>query len=179
MEFAEIAALSSAINCGSASSVCPLYRTRCTRGWRRAGRSLGSKPWRTAAWSRGRRAGQVEDCLLCGACAANCPSFVPRRPVPGGAGRLAKELGLRCRSDVLKRSPIPGALAVGTPGLHLAHDWVATVRQRALARSSATIRAALRAMPRPRFGPPRTGPGNWQTNGDGRRERSGTSPAAL
>ena len=38
---------------------------------------------------------KLEDCLLCGACAANCPSFVPTTDLflEARAG-LAKELGL-------------------------------------------------------------------------------------
>ena len=123
MEFAEIAALFKCNKCGSCTSVCPLYQNTVHEGMAARGKVALLEAVADGRLEAGEAVrAKLEDCLLCGACAANCPSFVPTTDLflEARAG-LAKELGLPLPIRLLlKALSIPGALAVGTPGLHLA-----------------------------------------------------------
>ena len=174
MEFAEIAALFKCNKCGSCTSVCPLYQNTVHEGMAARGKValLEAVADGRLEAGEGVRA-KLEDCLLCGACAANCPSFVPTTDLflEARAG-LAKELGLPLAIRVLlKALSIPGALAVGTPGLYLAHRLgLPQLANGPLGEKlPPTIRAALRAMPPAPLRSFRTQAGKLPTNGDGRR----------
>ena len=174
MEFAEIAALFKCNKCGSCTSVCPLYQNTVHEGMAARGKValLEAVADGRLEAGEGVRA-KLEDCLLCGACAANCPSFVPTTDLflEARAG-LAKELGLPLAIRVLlKALSIPGALAVGTPGLYLAHRLgLPQLANGPLGEKlPPTIRAALRAMPPAPLRSFRAQAGKLPTNSDGRR----------
>jgi glycolate oxidase iron-sulfur subunit len=174
MELAEIAALFKCNKCGSCTSVCPLYQNTVHEGMAARGKValLEAVADGRLEAGEGVRA-KLEDCLLCGACAANCPSFVPTTDLflEARAG-LAKELGLPLAIRMLlKALSIPGALAVGTPGLYLAHRLgLPQLANGPLGEKlPATIRAALRAMPPAPLRSFRAQAGKLPTNSDGRR----------
>jgi glycolate oxidase iron-sulfur subunit len=122
MEFAELAALFKCNKCGSCTSVCPLYQNTVNEGMAARGKVALLEAVADGRLQAGEAVrAKLEDCLLCGACATNCPSFVPTTDLflEARAG-LAKDLGqpplIRA---LLLALATPGTLAVGTPGLHL------------------------------------------------------------
>ncbi|MFA5027212.1 MAG: (Fe-S)-binding protein [Candidatus Methylomirabilota bacterium] len=124
MEFSEIASLFKCNKCGSCTSVCPLYQNTVNEGMAARGKVALLEAVADGRLEAGEAVrAKLDDCLLCGACATNCPSFVPTTDLflEARAG-LAKDLGLPLPIRLLLRAlAMPGALAAGTPGLHLFH----------------------------------------------------------
>ena len=122
MEFGELAALFKCNKCGSCTSVCPLYQNTVLEGMAARGKVALLEAVADGRLEAGEAVrAKLEDCLLCGACAANCPSFVPTTDLflEARAG-LAKDLGLPLPIRLLlKALATPGLMAVGTPGLHI------------------------------------------------------------
>jgi glycolate oxidase iron-sulfur subunit len=117
--------------CGACTAVCPLYQHTTYEGMAARGKLAlleaavdnhlgGLGP------SRGLRA-RLEDCLLCGACAANCPSLVPTTALfLEGRAALARTLGLPL--------PVRGMLAMlASTGLQAAGmPWVGLAQRAGL-----------------------------------------------
>jgi glycolate oxidase iron-sulfur subunit len=152
MEFSEIASLFKCNKCGSCTSVCPLYQNTVNEGMAARGKVALLEAVADGRLEAGEAVrAKLEDCLLCGACATNCPSFVPTTDLflEARAG-LAKELGLPLPIRLLLRAlAMPGTLAVGTPGLHLVHRLgVPRIADGPLGEKlPPVVRAMLRAMP--------------------------------
>jgi glycolate oxidase iron-sulfur subunit len=152
MEFSELAALFKCNKCGSCTSVCPLYQNTVNEGMAARGKVALLEAVADGRLEAGEAVrAKLEDCLLCGACATNCPSFVPTTDLflEARAG-LAKDLGLPLPIRLLLRAlATPGALAAGTPGLHLAHRLgLPQLANGPLGEQlPSVIRAALRSMP--------------------------------
>ena len=174
MEFSELAALFKCNKCGSCTSVCPLYQNTVHEGMAARGKlALLEAVADGRLEAREAVRAKLEDCLLCGACAANCPSFVPTTDLflEARAG-LAKELGLPLPIRLLLRAlSTPGALAVGTPGLHLFQRLgLPQIANGPLGEKlPPVIRAALRSMPPAPLRSFRGRAERLSTNGDGRR----------
>jgi glycolate oxidase iron-sulfur subunit len=122
MEFHDPAALYKCNKCGSCTSVCPLYQHTVNEGMAARG-----KVALLEAVADGRLAARhavrakLEDCLLCGACAHNCPSFVPTTELflEARAG-LAKALGVPVPIRLLLAAlQSPALMNLGTPPLGL------------------------------------------------------------
>lgn len=122
MEFSELAALFKCNKCGSCTSVCPLYQNTVLEGMAARGKMALLEAVADGRLEAGEAVrAKLEDCLLCGACAANCPSFVPTTELflEARAG-LAKELGLPLPIRLLLRAlASPAVMAAGTPGRHI------------------------------------------------------------
>jgi glycolate oxidase iron-sulfur subunit len=152
MEFSELAALFKCNKCGSCTSVCPLYQNTVNEGMAARGKVALLEAVADGRLEAGEAVrAKLEDCLLCGACATNCPSFVPTTDLflEARAG-LAKDLGLPLPIRLLLRAlATPGALAVGTPGMNLAHRLgLPQLADGPLGeRLPSMIRAALRSIP--------------------------------
>jgi glycolate oxidase iron-sulfur subunit len=152
MEFSELAALFKCNKCGSCTSVCPLYQNTVHEGMAARGKLALLEAVADGRLEAGEAVrAKLEDCLLCGACAQNCPSFVPTTELflEARAG-LAKDLGLPVPIRILlKALATPGALAAGSPGLHLFQRLgLSQLAAGPLGEKlPATIRAALRSMP--------------------------------
>lgn len=152
MEFSELAALFKCNKCGSCTSVCPLYQNTVHEGMAARGKLALLEAVADGRLEAGEAVrAKLEDCLLCGACAANCPSFVPTTDLflEARAG-LAKELGLPLPIRLLLRAlSTPGVLAAGTPGLHLFQRLgLPQIANGPLGEKlPPVIRAALRSMP--------------------------------
>ena len=78
MQLSTVSGLWKCNKCGACTAVCPLYQQTVHEGMAARGKLalLEAVVEGKAIPSRGLRA-KLEDCLLCGACAANCPSLVP------------------------------------------------------------------------------------------------------
>jgi glycolate oxidase iron-sulfur subunit len=152
MEFSELAALFKCNKCGSCTSVCPLYQNTVNEGMAARGKVALLEAVADGRLEAGEAVrAKLEDCLLCGACATNCPSFVPTTDLflEARAG-LAKDLGLPLPIRLLLRAlATPGVLAAGTPGLNLAHRLgLPQLADGPLGEHlPSVVRAALRAMP--------------------------------
>ena len=174
MEFSELAALFKCNKCGSCTSVCPLYQNTVHEGMAARGKLALLEAVADGRLESGEAVrDKLEDCLLCGACAANCPSFVPTTDLflEARAG-LAKELGLPLPIRLLLRAlSTPGALAAGTPGLHLLQRLgLPQIANGPLGEKlPPVIRAALRSMPPAPLRSFRGRAERLLTNGDGRR----------
>jgi glycolate oxidase iron-sulfur subunit len=125
MELRHLEGLWRCSKCGACTAVCPLYQQTTYEGMAARGKLAlleaavdnGLDP------SKGLRA-RLEDCLLCGACAANCPSLVPTTALfLEGRAALARTLGMPL--------PVRGMLAaLASPGLQAAGmPWVGLLRQ--------------------------------------------------
>ena len=125
MELRHLEGLWRCSKCGACTTVCPLYQQTAYEGMAARGKLAlleaavdnGLDPSKTLR-------ARLEDCLLCGACAANCPSLVPTTALfLEGRAALQRTLG----------SPLPvrGMLAaLASPGLQAAGmPWVALLRQ--------------------------------------------------
>jgi glycolate oxidase iron-sulfur subunit len=152
MEFSELAALFKCNKCGSCTSVCPLYQNTVLEGMAARGKLALLEAVAEGRLEAGEAVrAKLEDCLLCGACAANCPSFVPTTDLflEARAG-LTKDLGLPLPIRLLLMAlSTPGALAAGTPGLHLFQRLgLPQIANGPLGEKlPPVIRAALRSMP--------------------------------
>ena len=152
MEFSEIASLFKCNKCGSCTSVCPLYQNTVNEGMAARGKLALLEAVADGRLEAGEAVrAKLDDCLLCGACATNCPSFVPTTDLflEARAG-LAKDLGLPLPIRLLLRAlAMPGALAAGTPGLHLFHKLgIPQLANGPLGdKLPLTLRAMLRSVP--------------------------------
>lgn len=122
MELTQLGNLFKCNKCGSCTSVCPLYQQTVYEGMAARGKLAlleAAVEGRLDA-PRAVRA-KLEDCLLCGACASNCPSFVPTTDLFLEArASLARELGIPLPIRLLLRTlATPALMELGTPPLHL------------------------------------------------------------
>jgi glycolate oxidase iron-sulfur subunit len=152
MEFSELAALFKCNKCGSCTSVCPLYQNTVLEGMAARGKVALLEAVADGRLEAGEAVrARLEDCLLCGACATNCPSFVPTTDLflEARAG-LARELGLPVPIRLLIAAlASPAMMELGTPFSHLFQrsGLAALLRDRAGEALPEVIRAALRSMP--------------------------------
>ena len=122
MELTQLGSLFKCNKCGSCTSVCPLYQQTVYEGMAARGKLAlleASVEGRLDAPQAVRA--KLEDCLLCGACASNCPSFVPTTDLFLEArASLARELGIPLPIRLLLRAlATPALMELGTPPLHL------------------------------------------------------------
>ncbi len=174
MEFRELSALFKCNKCGSCTSVCPLYQNTVNEGMAARGKLalLEAVADGRLEAREGVRA-KLEDCLLCGACAQNCPSFVPTTDLflEARAG-LAKDLGLPVPIRMLLAAlQSPAVMNLGTPPLALLQR--AGIPRIMLEQLGGllpeTVRAGLRSMPPAPLRSFRSQAEKLATNGDGRR----------
>jgi glycolate dehydrogenase iron-sulfur subunit len=122
MEFSALAALFKCNKCGSCTSVCPLYQNTVYEGMAARGKLALLEAVAEGRLEAGEAVrARLEDCLLCGACAQNCPSFVPTTDLflEARAG-LAKDLGLPVPIRMLLTAlQSPALMSLGTPPLAL------------------------------------------------------------
>jgi glycolate oxidase iron-sulfur subunit len=121
VERAEFGSLFKCNKCGSCTSVCPLYQQTVYEGMVARGKLalLESMLDGGVATPRAARA-LLEDCLLCGACAQNCPSLVPTTDLFLKArASLATELGTPLPIRLLLAAlGKPRVLGAAMPALH-------------------------------------------------------------
>ena len=174
MEFSALAALFKCNKCGSCTSVCPLYQNTVYEGMAARGKLalLEAVADGRLEASKAVRA-KLEDCLLCGACAQNCPSFVPTTDLflEARAG-LAKDLGLPVPIRMLLTAlQSPALMSLGTPPLALLQR--AGIPRIMLEQLGGllpdAVRAGLRSMPPAPLQSFRARAKRLQINGDGRR----------
>jgi glycolate oxidase iron-sulfur subunit len=152
MRIANLNGLWRCSKCGACTAVCPLYQETVQEGMTARGKLALIEAVQDGVLQPSERMRQrLEDCLLCGACAQNCPSMVPTLDLFLEArGELADTFGV----------PLPMRLfllALGSSGAQAAGMPVMRAMQRAgLARLvesgaaaliPAPLRAALRAVP--------------------------------
>jgi glycolate oxidase iron-sulfur subunit len=174
MEFAEIAALFKCNKCGSCTSVCPLYQNTVHEGMAARGKVALLEAVADGRLEAGEAVrAKLEDCLLCGACTQNCPSFVPTTDLflEARAG-LAKDLGLPVPIRMLLaalRSPV--LMSLGTPPLALLQR--AGIPRIMLEQLGGLLpevaRAGLRSLPPAPLRSYHAQAEKLPTNGDGRR----------
>ncbi len=116
---------------------------------------------------------KLEDCLLCGACAQNCPSLVPTTDLflEARAG-LAKELGIPLPIRLLLQAlGSPGVMSLGTAGLHaFQRSGIPGLIEGKLGEALPEIvRAAARSMPPAPLRPFRSRVADSPRNGGGTR----------
>lgn len=121
MELTQLGNLFKCNKCGSCTSVCPLYQQTVYEGMAARGKLalLEATVEGRLDSPRAVRA-RLEDCLLCGACASNCPSFVPTTDLFLEArASLARDLGIPFPIRALLRALArPGLMGLGMPPLH-------------------------------------------------------------
>jgi glycolate oxidase iron-sulfur subunit len=138
--------------CGACTAVCPLYQQTPYEGVTARGKlALLEAVVDNGLTLSPRLRARLQECLLCGACAANCPSMVPTTALfLEGRAALTQDLGL----------PLPARalLAVlGSPGLQAAGmPWVGLAQRARIAQALQSgpdgflpeaVRAALRTAP--------------------------------
>jgi glycolate oxidase iron-sulfur subunit len=174
MEFSELAALFKCNKCGSCTSVCPLYQNTVHEGMAARGKlALLEAVADGRLEARETVRAKLEDCLLCGACAQNCPSFVPTTDLflEARAG-LAKDLGLPVPIRMLLAAlRSPALMSLGTPPLALLQR--AGIPRIMLEQLGGLLpevaRAGLRSMPPAPLRSFRSRAEKLTTNGDGSR----------
>ena len=174
MEFSELAALFKCNKCGSCTSVCPLYQNTVYEGMAARGKVALLEAVADGRLKAGESVrAKLEDCLLCGACATNCPSFVPTTDLflEARAG-LAKDLGLPVPIRMLLTAlQSPALMSLGTPPLALLQR--AGIPRIMLEQLGAylpeVVRAGLRSMPPAPLRSFRSRVEKLPTNSDGRR----------
>ena len=174
MEFSELAALFKCNKCGSCTSVCPLYQNTVHEGMAARGKLALLEAVADGRLEAGEAVrGKLEDCLLCGACAQNCPSFVPTTDLflEARAG-LTKDLGLPVAIRMLLAAlQSPTLMSLGTPPLALLQR--AGIPRIMLEQLGGllpdAVRAGLRSMPPAPLRSFRARAEKLPTNGDGRR----------
>ena len=152
MKLAHVDALWRCNKCGACTAVCPLYQETVKEGMAARGKLalLEAVVDGALAPSQGLRH-RIEDCLLCGACAQNCPSLVPTTDLFLEArAELTSLLGLPLPIRLLLYAlESPRVMAAGMP-------WLGLVQRSGLLRVAervpeklmpAAIRAAVRAAP--------------------------------
>jgi glycolate oxidase iron-sulfur subunit len=152
MELAHLNALWKCNKCGACTAVCPLYQETVNEGMAARGKLALLEAVVDGALAPSQALRQrIEDCLLCGACAQNCPSLVP-----------TTDLFLEARAELksLLGLPLPIRMllyALGSPRLMAAGmPWLRFVQGSGLLRlvenqfgvlAPAALRAAVRAAP--------------------------------
>jgi len=123
MELRHLEGLWRCSKCGACTAVCPLYQQTTYEGVTARGKlalleavvdnGLTPSPLLRA---------RLQECLLCGACAANCPSMVPTTALfLEGRAALTRELGLPVLAQALLSAlSSPGLQAAGMPWVGLA-----------------------------------------------------------
>jgi glycolate oxidase iron-sulfur subunit len=174
MEFRELAALFKCNKCGSCTSVCPLYQNTVYEGMAARGKLALLEAVADGRLKAGETVrAKLEDCLLCGACSQNCPSFVPTTDLflEARAG-LAKDLGLPVPIRMLLAAlQSPVLMSLGTPPLALLQR--AGIPRIMLEQLGGLLpevaRAGLRSLPPAPLQSFRGRAKRLPTNGDGRR----------
>jgi glycolate oxidase iron-sulfur subunit len=174
MEFSELAALFKCNKCGSCTSVCPLYQNTVQEGMAARGKLALLEAVADGRLEAGEPVrAKLEDCLLCGACAQNCPSFVPTTDLflEARAG-LTKDLGLPVAIRMLLTAlQSPALMSLGTPPLALLQR--AGIPRIMLEQLGGllpdAVRAGLRSMPPAPLRSFRARVQRLPTNGDGRK----------
>jgi glycolate oxidase iron-sulfur subunit len=152
MKLAHAEALWRCNKCGACTAVCPLYQETVKEGMAARGKLalLEAVVDGALAPSQGLRH-RIEDCLLCGACAQNCPSLVPTTELFLEArASLARELGIPLPIRLLLTAlGSPVMMGLGTPGLHVFQQsgLPGVIEEKMGEALPAVIRAALRSMP--------------------------------
>ncbi|HWU40158.1 MAG TPA: (Fe-S)-binding protein [Candidatus Acidoferrum sp.] len=123
MELAHLNALWKCNKCGACTAVCPLYQETVNEGMAARGKLalLEAVVDGVLAPSQGLRE-KIENCLLCGACAQNCPSLVPTTDLFLDArAELASLFGVPLPVRMfLFALRTPGIMRVGMPVVRLA-----------------------------------------------------------
>jgi len=152
MELAHLNALWKCNKCGACTAVCPLYQETANEGMAARGKLalLEAVVDGALAPSAALRR-RIEDCLLCGACAQNCPSLVPTTELfleARSALRSGLGLPLPIRTLLFALSS-PRLMAAGMPWLRFAQrsGLVRLVENQSGVLAPATLRAAVRAAP--------------------------------
>jgi glycolate oxidase iron-sulfur subunit len=174
MEFSELAALFKCNKCGSCTSVCPLYQNTVHEGMAARGKLALLEAVADGRLESGEAVrAKLEDCLLCGACAQNCPSFVPTTDLflEARAG-LTTGLGLPVAIRMLLAAlQSPTLMNLGTPPLALFQR--AGIPRIMLEQLGGllpdAVRAGLRSMPPAPLRSFRARAEKLPSNGDGRR----------
>ena len=152
MEITRLDALWKCNKCGACTAMCPLYQQTVQEGMVARGKlalleAVVEKRLRPSRVLRER----LEDCLLCGACAQNCPSLVPTTDLFLEArAELARDLGIPLPIRLLLGAlRSPGVLDLGMPGLRLFQQSVLPrlVEGRVGSVVPEVVRAAVRAAP--------------------------------
>ncbi len=152
MQIRDVSSLFKCNKCGSCTSVCPLYQQTVLEGMAARGKLAlleAAVDGRLEATKAVRA--KLEECLLCGACAQNCPSLVPTTELFLEArAALAGDLGIPLPIRLfLTALATPGLMRAGMPGMRLLQRsgvlQVAETRAGLLLPES--VRAAVRAAP--------------------------------
>ncbi|MFI5340765.1 MAG: (Fe-S)-binding protein, partial [Candidatus Methylomirabilales bacterium] len=152
MELAHLNGLWRCNKCGACTAVCPLYQETVNEGMAARGKLalLEAVMDGVLAPSQGLRQ-KIEDCLLCGACAQNCPSLVPTTDLfLESRAELASILGLPLPIRVLLYAlGSPRLMAVGMPWLRFAQrSGLARITERfPQGLMPRAIKTAMRAAP--------------------------------
>ncbi len=152
MELARLTALWRCNKCGACTAVCPLYQQTVLEGMAARGKLALLEALMDGALAPSPALRQtLEDCLLCGACAQNCPSLVPTTDLFLEArADLAGLLGLSWPVRVsLRALGSRRLLAAGMRWLGLLQRMglLRVLEQRPGRLLPATVRAAVRAAP--------------------------------
>ena len=152
MELAHPNALWRCNKCGACTAVCPLYQETVKEGMAARGKLALLEAVVDGALVPSQALRQkLEDCLLCGACAQNCPSLVPTTDLFLDArAELASLLGIPLPARMLLFAlGSQRMMGVGMPAVRLLQQ--ARVPSLAAGQTGAllpkAIRAALRSMP--------------------------------
>ncbi len=165
MELAHLNALWRCNKCGACTAVCPLYQETVNEGMAARGKLALLEAVVDGALAPSQALRQkIEDCLLCGACAQNCPSLVPTTDLFLEArGELARIFGVPLPVRLfLFALASPALMGMGMPAVRLL--------QRADLPRLAASRAALRSAPPVPGRPYRTRPLPYRNDGEGSRE---------
>ncbi len=152
MRITNLNALWRCSKCGACTAVCPLYQQTVQEGMTARGKLALIEAVQDGALQPSERMRQrLEDCLLCGACAQNCPSLVPTLELFLEArGELADTFGvplpmrlflLSLGSSRAQAAGMPAMRAMQRAGLKR------LVESGAAALLPAPLRAALQAVP--------------------------------
>ena len=174
MEVNDLAALFKCNKCGSCTSVCPLYQNTVYEGMAARGKVALLEAVADGRLKAGEAVrAKLEDCLLCGACTQNCPSFVPTTELflEARAG-LARDLGLPVPIRMLLAAlQSPTLMSLGTPPLAIFQR--AGIPRIMLEQLGGllpdAVRAGLRSMPPAPLRSFRARAERLATNGNGRR----------
>ena len=174
MEFHDLAALFKCNKCGSCTSVCPLYQHTVNEGMAARGKvALLEAVADGRLTARESVRAKLDDCLLCGACTQNCPSFVPTTDLFLEArAELTKDLGLPVPIRMLLAAlRSPALMTLGTPPLALLQK--AGIPRIMLEQLGGVlpepVRAGLRSLPPTPFRPFRSQVKSLPSNGMGAR----------
>ena len=152
MRIANLNGLWRCSKCGACTAVCPLYQETVQEGMTARGKLALIEAVQDGALQPSERMRQrLEDCLLCGACAQNCPSMVPTLELFLEArGELADRFGVPLPMRLFLRAlGSSRAQAAGMPAMRAMQRAGLTrlVGSGAAALVPAPLRAALQAVP--------------------------------